>query len=107
MTASGLFIANNGGFNATFVTPESQSTNIFTGRFNEAAPQFNSSQVVLVYDDVKNLTGTYDIQAGSVVGKKNITLRLKNEAGKELMILANLSPSLDTSIPVTGNGNWN
>jgi hypothetical protein len=63
--------------------------------------------VVLIYDDIKDLTGSYAIQAGSTVGIRNINLRLKNEAAKELIILANLRPSLDTSTPVTGNGSWN
>jgi len=106
-TTSGLFFSGNGGFNGTFLIPESQSPNIFTGRFNEATPQFNTSNVALIYDDIKDLTGSYAIQAGSVVGIKNINLRLKNEGGKELIILANLRPSVDTSTPVTGNGSWN
>ena len=63
--------------------------------------------MVLIYDDIKDLTGPYAIQAGSVVGKKNIDLRLKNQGGKELIILANLTPSVDTSTSVTGNGSWN
>jgi hypothetical protein len=63
--------------------------------------------VALIYDDIKDLTGSYAIQAGSVVGIKNINLRLINEGGKELIILANLRPSVDTSTPVTGNGSWN
>jgi hypothetical protein len=63
--------------------------------------------VALIYDDIKDLTGSYAIQAGSVVGIKDIILRLKNEGGEELVILANLTPSLDTSTPVTGNGSWN
>ena len=63
--------------------------------------------MVLIYDDIKDLTGSYAIEAGSTVGRTNINLRLKNEGGKELIILANLRPSVDTSTPVTGNGDWN
>jgi hypothetical protein len=106
-TASGLFFSGNGGFNGTFSIPESQSPNIFTGKFTEATPEFNTSNVTLIYDDIKDLTGSYAIQTGSVVDRSIINLRLKNEAGKKLTILANLRPSVNTSTPVTGNGSWN
>ena len=70
--ASGLFYSGNGGFNGTFLIPESQSSNIFTGKFTEATPQFNTSNVTLIYDDMKDLTGSYAIQAGSVVDRSII-----------------------------------
>ena len=63
--------------------------------------------MALIYNDIKDLTGTYAIQAGSIVGTKDIIVRLKNEGGKDVVILANLRPSLDISTSVTGNGSWN
>ena len=69
--------------------------------------------MALVYGDVKDLTGSYTIQAGStvrpnVVSPKKIDLILKNEAGKEVRILVNISRSVGTAeaSPVTGKGSW-
>jgi hypothetical protein len=113
-TASGLFFSSQDGFRCIFAIPKNPSPTIFTGTFDEALPQFNTPNVTLVYDDVKDLTGSYAIQAGStvrpnVVSPKKIDLILKNEAGKEVRILATISQSVGTASeasPVTGKGSW-
>lgn len=71
--------------------------------------------MALVYDDVKDLTGSYAIQAGSTVRPnfvhpEKMDLKLKNEAGKEVRILVTISRKIDktsAASQVTGNGSWN
>jgi hypothetical protein len=71
------------------------------------SPPFSSANVALIYDDVKDLTGSYAVQAGSTAQLKKINLRLKNEAGKELIVFANLDEEFYTEYQVAGNGSWN
>ena len=77
------------------------------GKFNIPPPPFNTSNVMLIYGDKQDLTGTYAIQAGSIVRRDKIDLRLKNGAGTEMFIFANLTPNLDADHQVMGNGSWN
>ena len=72
-----------------------------------APPPFDSSDGVLIYKGVQDLTGSYTIQTGSVVRPNNIYLKLKNEVGKELTIFANITTSFDRDYQVTGTGSWN
>ena len=72
-----------------------------------APPPFNSSNVMLVYGDIQDLTGSYTIQADSAVHPTKINLGLKNEAGKELIIFADIATSFNTDYQVTGSGSWN
>ena len=71
-----------------------------------ALPPFDSSNAVLVYKSVQDLTGSYTIQAGSVVHPTKIYLRLKNKAGKELTIFANIATMFKTDHQITGHGSW-
>ncbi|KAF8723459.1 hypothetical protein AX14_009243 [Amanita brunnescens Koide BX004] len=106
-TASGVFFSNEDGFNGTFAIPENSFPSIFMGKFNIPPPPFNTSNVMLIYGDKQDLTGTYAIQAGSIVRRDKIDLRLKNGAGTEMFIFANLTPNLDADHQVMGNGSWN
>ena len=72
-----------------------------------ALPPFSSPNVVLVYKNIKDLTGSYTIQTGSIVRPNKIILRLRSERWQELAIFANTTSSVDTDFRVTGHGRWN
>ena len=72
-----------------------------------ALPPFSSPNVVLVYRNIKDLTGSYTIQTGSIVRPNKIILRLRSERRQELAIFANITSSVDTEFRVIGRGRWN
>jgi len=105
-TASGSFFSSKDGFFSSFVLPGTTRPTNFEGKFNETSEEFNTAAAVLIYTEAADLTGLYNLQAGSTVQRKKINLKLANDFKKECQIMANLTPNISTDSAVTGGGAW-
>ncbi|KAI0469187.1 hypothetical protein F4859DRAFT_523018 [Xylaria cf. heliscus] len=95
----------NGNFSSDFITEEGVHKE-FNGRFTSAVPSFDVQDGTVEFEDPKGLSGTYQLDSDSLVGKDAIKLNLTSSTGKKLVIKGELCPALDKAYTALGSGEW-